>query len=106
MKSQINTFVQVNKRQGKNGKPKRKKRQKHEKQKRLLSFNKMQLNIIMKKKVFQKRNDLFVHIEKNAKHRNAKTQKNLFEEKQRQNKENWKRVLRTFNKQVFNLSWK
>ena len=38
----------------------------------------MQLNIIMKKKVFQKRNDLFVHIEKNAKHRNAKTQKKTF----------------------------
>ena len=77
MKSQINTFVQVNKRQGKNGKPKRKKRQKHEKQKRLLSFNKMQLNIIMKKKSFKKET-IFLCIEKNAKHRNAKTQKKPF----------------------------
>ena len=61
----------------------------------------MQFNIIMKKTVFQKRNHLFVDIEKTPSTETQKHKNNLFEEKQRQNKENQKRVLRTCNKQVF-----
>ena len=62
----------------------------------------MQLNIIMKKTVFQKRNHLFVHIAKKTPSTETQRHKqNLFEEIQRQNKENQKRVLRTCNKQVF-----
>ena len=62
----------------------------------------MQLNIIMKKTVFQKRNHLFVHIAKKTPSTETQRHKqNLFEEIQRQNKENQKRVLRICNKQVF-----
>ena len=62
----------------------------------------MQLNIIMKKTVFQKRNHLFVHIAKKTPSTETQRHKqNVFEEIQRQNKENQKRVLRTCNKQVF-----
>ena len=62
----------------------------------------MQLNIIMKKTVFQKRNHLFLHVAKKTPSTETQRHKqNLFEEIQRQNKENQKRVLRTCNKQVF-----